>query len=271
MPSSFIELSTKATNHDPEFRPKITDTFEVLSRCFEEYERPPSKSSSNSKNSQYQNITLSSPEPIPNPEPIPSPESIINQDEYAIKTLSDYESFKYMTLAEAAKQHKIFDRQGKPSGDTKTAYKCFESYADADTTVRNKIVAKYYKAYYISRGLVEGLKEIKDKDKDRIVAELYKEVADDEANEFPEAKLRYGDCLYNGKGVEKNLSEALKYFEQAADNGFKVAMYNAGKLYYNGDGVEKNKEKAIKYMNLAIFNEYEPAMKFCRDNNINLN
>ncbi|CAB4387768.1 unnamed protein product [Rhizophagus irregularis] len=102
------------------------------------------------------------PEPTPNPEPIPSPESIINQDEYAIKTLSDYESFKYMTLAEAAKQHKIFDRQ----------------------------VAKYYKAYYISRGLVEGLKEIKDKDKDRIVAELYKEVADDEANEFPEAKLR---------------------------------------------------------------------------------
>ncbi|CAB4433379.1 unnamed protein product [Rhizophagus irregularis] len=261
MPSSFIELANKAVNHDPEFRPKITDTFEVLSRCFEEYERP-SKSSSNSKSSQFQNITLSSPDPIP------SLESIINQDEYAIKTLSDYESFKYMTLAEAAKQHKMVNRQGKPSGDTKTAYKCFESYADADTTVRNKIVAKYYKAYYISRGLVDN---IEDKDKDRIVAELYKEVADDEANEFPEAKLRYGDCLYNGKGIEKNLPEALKYFEQAADNGFKVAMYNAGKLYYNGDGVEKNKEKAIKYMKLAIYNEYEPAMKFCRDNNINLN
>ncbi|UZO15506.1 uncharacterized protein OCT59_006926 [Rhizophagus irregularis] len=261
MPSSFIELSTKATNHDPEFRPKLTDTFEVLSRCFEEYERP-SKSSSNSKSTQFQNITLSSPDPIP------SLESIINQDEYAIKSLSDYESFKYMTLAEAAKQHKMFDRQGKPSGDTKTAYKCFESYADADTTIRNKIVAKYYKAYYISRGLVDN---IEDKDKDRIVAELYKEVADDEENEFPEAKLRYGDCLYNGKGVEKNLSEALKYFEQAADNGFKVAMYNAGKLYYNGDGIERNKEKAIRYMKLAIYNEYEPAMKFCRDNNINLN
>ncbi|PKY26451.1 HCP-like protein [Rhizophagus irregularis] len=172
-----------------------------------------------------------------------------------------------MTLAEAAKQHKMVDRQGKP-GDTKTAYKCFESYADADTTVRNKIVAKYYKAYYISRGLVDNIEV---KDKDRIVAELYKEVADDEANEFPEAKLRYGDCLYNGKGVEKNLPEALKYFEEAADNGYKVAMYNAGKLYYNGYGVERNKEKAIRYMKLAIYNEYEPAMKFCRDNNINLN
>jgi TPR repeat protein len=172
-----------------------------------------------------------------------------------------------MTLAEAAKQHKMVDRNGKSSGDTKTAYKCFEAYASSDTTVRNKIVAKYYKAYYISRGLVDN---IKDKDKDRIVAELYKEVADDEENEFPEAKLRYGDCLYHGKGVDKNLSEALKYFEQAADNGFKVAMYNAGKLYYNGDGVEKNKDKAIHYMKLATYNEYEPAFKFCKENHISL-
>jgi TPR repeat protein len=170
-----------------------------------------------------------------------------------------------MTLAEAARQHKMVDKNGKPSGDTKTAYKCFEAYVNSDTTVRNKIVAKYYKAYYISRGLVDN---IKDKDKDRIVAELYKEVADDEANEFPEAKLRYGDCLYHGKGVEKNLSEALKYFEQAAENGFKVAMYNTGKLYYEGTAGEKNEEKAIYYMNLAIYNEYEPAVKFCKDNNI---
>ncbi|GBC04277.1 hypothetical protein RclHR1_00560004 [Rhizophagus clarus] len=170
-----------------------------------------------------------------------------------------------MTLAEAAKQHKLIDRNGKISGDIKTAYRCFEAYANSDTTIRNKMKAKYYKAYYISKGLVENIK-----DKDRIVAELYKEVADDEENEFPEAKLRYGDCLYNGKGVEKNLSEALKYFEQAAKNGFKVAMYSAGKLYFNGDGVEKNKDKALYYMGLAIYNEYEPAIKFCKENNIAL-
>ncbi|CAB4433423.1 unnamed protein product [Rhizophagus irregularis] len=173
-----------------------------------------------------------------------------------------------MTLAEAAKQHMMVDRYGKPSGDTKTAFKCFEAYADADTTVRNKVVAKYYKAYYLSKGLDNYSYN---KDRDRIVAELYKEVADDEANEFPEAKLRYGYCLYDGIGVEKNLSEALKYFEQAADNGIKVAMYNAGKLYYNGDdGVWRDKEKAIKYMKLAIYNGYEPAIKFCEDNYIPL-
>ncbi|PKY30538.1 hypothetical protein RhiirB3_418821, partial [Rhizophagus irregularis] len=132
-----------------------------------------------------------------------------------------------MTLAEAAKQHKRVDKHGKLLGDVKTAYKCFEAYANSNTTTRNQIMAKYYKAYYISKGFVEG-----PPDKEKIVAELFKEVADDEANEFPDAKLRYGICLYSGKGVEKDLSEALKYFEQAAENGYMVAMYNAGKLYY---------------------------------------
>jgi hypothetical protein len=97
-----------------------------------------------------------------------------------------------MTLTEAAKQHKLLDKSDKCIGNIKTAYKCFEAYAnlnDANTN-RNQIKAKYYKAHYISRGLVESPKE-----KDKIVAELFKEVADDEANEFPEAKVRYGDCL----------------------------------------------------------------------------
>ncbi|RIA79580.1 hypothetical protein C1645_840364 [Glomus cerebriforme] len=67
-----------------------------------------------------------------------------------------------------------------------------------------------------------------------------------------------------------NIPEALKYFEAATENGFKIATYNAGKIYYNGDGIEKNKEKTINYMKLAIYHEYEPAIKFCKDNNIPL-
>ena len=82
--------------------------------------------------------------------------------------------------------------------------------------------------------------------------------------------LRYGDCLYNDKGIEQNLSEALKYFEKATKNGFRVAMYIAGKLYYNGDGVKMDKEKAVNYMKLAIYHEYEPAISFCEKHNIEL-
>ncbi|GES99717.1 kinase-like domain-containing protein [Rhizophagus clarus] len=144
------------------------------------------------------------------------------------------------------------------------AYKCFEAYANlrTNTTNRNQIKARYYKAYYISRGFVES-----PPNKDKIVSELFKEVADDEVNEFPEAKVRYGDCLYKGKGVEQNFSEALKYFEKAAEDNIKVAMYNVGNMNYYGTGCAKNNEKAIYYMKLAAYNDYDPAIKFCKDYN----
>ncbi|PKK67943.1 HCP-like protein, partial [Rhizophagus irregularis] len=165
-----------------------------------------------------------------------------------------------MTLADAAKQHKMY-KYGKLTGDVKTAYECFETYADLDktniTTRSNQIKAKYYKAFYISGGLVKS-----PPNKDKIVAELFKEVADDEADELPEAKVRYGDCLYNGKGVEKNVSEALKYFEKAAEDGHKVAMYTVGNMYYNGIGCTKDIEKAKYYMKLAAYSDYEPAITF---------
>ncbi|PKY56155.1 HCP-like protein [Rhizophagus irregularis] len=172
-----------------------------------------------------------------------------------------------MTLTDAAKQHKLYNKHGKPAGDLKTAYKCFEAYANlgntGGTASRNQIKAKYYKALYISRGLVPS-----PPNKDKIIAELFKEVADDEANEFPEAKVRYGDCLCYGKGVEQDVSEALKYFEKAAEDGVKVAMYNAGNMYYNGIGCTKDIEKAKYYLKLAAYNDYEPAIKFCKEHDI---
>ncbi|CAB4433588.1 unnamed protein product [Rhizophagus irregularis] len=167
-----------------------------------------------------------------------------------------------MTLADAAKQHKMI-KNGKPSGDVNTAYKCFEAYANnPNTTKRNRITAKYYKAVYISRGFVES-----PPNKDKIVAELFKEVADDEANEYPEAKVRYGDCLFNGKGVDKNVSEALKYFEKAAEDGVVVAMYNVGNMYYNGVGCTKDIDKAKNYIELAVYNGYEAAIRFRNEYN----
>ncbi|PKY56984.1 HCP-like protein, partial [Rhizophagus irregularis] len=78
--------------------------------------------------------------------------------------------------------------------------------------------------------------------------------ADDEENEYPEARVRYGDCLFNGKGVDKNESEALKYFEKAAEDGVVVAMYNVGNMYYNGVGCKKDIEKAKNYIELAVYN-----------------
>ncbi|GBC03980.1 hypothetical protein RclHR1_05430010 [Rhizophagus clarus] len=227
MPGEFKQLEIDAVQHDPDFRPKITKMFDVLRSCYKNYDSP----SFSIPNLGGNNFTREL-----------SPGRV---DEINL-----LESFKYMTITDAARQHKMINKEGKLVGDVEAAYNCFEAYPD-------QIKAKYYKAYYISKGLVKS-----PPNKDKIVAELYKEVADDETNEFPEAKVRYGDCLYNGKGVEQNFSEALKYFEKAAEEGFKVAMYNAGNMYYNGIGCTKDIEKAKYYMNLAAYNEHDLAISF---------
>ncbi|GBB91325.1 hypothetical protein RclHR1_18540004, partial [Rhizophagus clarus] len=201
MPPKFIQLVEEAVHDDPYERPKITKMFEVLRDCV--------KDNLNKHSQHSQDLSSSSSKPS-TPKFIPKRAFSIDQDSsYSLPTnLPDFESFNYMTLTEAAKQHKLF-KGGKPVGDTRTAYKCFEAYAnlgEKNRANRNQIIAKYYKAYYISKGLAPT----NPPDKDKVVAELFKEVADDEANEFPEAKVRYGDCLYYGKGVGQNFSEALK-------------------------------------------------------------
>ncbi|CAI2169385.1 2835_t:CDS:2 [Funneliformis geosporum] len=235
MSEKFKELVNKAVNPDPDFRPKLSKMVNILGECNKEYVRLSLSDVSSS------NFSQSKPK-------LPTPKrtfSIDNDYEFAIKdeNLQDFESFNYMTLAEAEKQHKMVDKNGSPAGDLKNAYKCFEAFAR-----RKQIKAKYYKAYYISKGYDDL--DLSTKDKEIMIAGLFKEVANDEANEFPEAKLRYGDCLYHGKGVDQNLTEALKYFEKAAEDGLRVAMYNVGNLYYNGCN------EISDYSYYAIVNKY---------------
>ncbi|CAI2183004.1 18426_t:CDS:2, partial [Funneliformis geosporum] len=235
IPEEFKKLVHDAVNPDPYFRPKLADMVKVLGNCFKGYRDNSLLKSYSLDPSTNQNFKLTKPKRSFN----------FDQDD----ELPDFGSFGYMTLSEAEKQH-------KSNGDKVAAYKCFEAYSKLD-----QIKAKYWKAYYISKGFDES--HLSPKDKDKIAAGLFKEVADDdEANEFPEAKLRYGDCLYNDKGVEKNISEALEYFVKAADNGLRVAMYNAGQLYYSDIAGKKDQQKAIHYMKLAVYNEYKPAIKF---------
>lgn len=51
--------------------------------------------------------------------------------------------------------------------------------------------------------------------------------------------------LSNGKGVEKNRSEAFQWYEKAAAHGHKTALYSLGLYYVKGlEGVDKNLVKA---------------------------
>ena len=54
-----------------------------------------------------------------------------------------------------------------------------------------------------------------------------------------------GMLYQQGRGVPVDLSEAMKWYRQAAANGSDSAMYNVGVLYENGLGVTKDREQAL--------------------------
>ena len=74
-----------------------------------------------------------------------------------------------------------------------------------------------------------------------------------------QAQCNLGLCYAFGYGVEKNLSEAVKWWRKAAEQGYAQAQCNLGISYANGDGVEKNPTEAVKWYRKAAEQGYAPA------------
>ena len=55
----------------------------------------------------------------------------------------------------------------------------------------------------------------------------------------------------NGDGLDQDLSQAAKWYKEAADQGHRDAQYNLGLAYYKGAGVHKNFDNAIYYFSQA--------------------
>ena len=64
----------------------------------------------------------------------------------------------------------------------------------------------------------------------------------------PDELYNWGVAYYNGHGVEKDISSALEWFEEADKVGSGSASRALGLCYLYGNGVEKNLELAAKYM-----------------------
>ena len=62
------------------------------------------------------------------------------------------------------------------------------------------------------------------------------------------AMLVFSFCGY---GVEKNYSEAVKWYRKAAEQGDADAQFNLGACYFLGNGVEKNDSEAVKWWRRA--------------------
>jgi TPR repeat protein len=65
------------------------------------------------------------------------------------------------------------------------------------------------------------------------------------------AQNNLGSLYYTGRGVPKNLVEAMKWFRMAADKGNATARNTLGTMYERGEGIKANPAEAAKWYRLA--------------------
>ena len=73
------------------------------------------------------------------------------------------------------------------------------------------------------------------------------------------AQYSLGCRYYKGNGVEKDMSEAVKWLRKAAEQGNASAQYNLGLCYAIGKGVRKSSKEAGNWFRKAAEQGIEPA------------
>lgn len=66
-----------------------------------------------------------------------------------------------------------------------------------------------------------------------------------------DSQRKFADLCYDGIGVQQNYEQAFKWFRKAADQGDTCAQYNLGCFYQYGIGIEQNEVEAVKWYRKA--------------------
>lgn len=74
---------------------------------------------------------------------------------------------------------------------------------------------------------------------------------------YAKAQCNLGNCYYYGKGVAKDFTEAAKWYRKAAEQGIAVAQTNLGQSYHAGEGVAKDFTEAVKWYTKAAEQGYD--------------
>ncbi|CAG8559291.1 5631_t:CDS:2 [Dentiscutata heterogama] len=236
LPKEYKDISRKAVGADPEFRPTLTEMFKTLKNFLEPLNPP--------------NLPNKVPYKTDEAPPISHTHNI-QDDNLQVTEIINFAEFNYMTIKEASSTHRV------TNGNLEMAFKCFNAGFKIEIFCWLLSLQKTNKYTYT------------EKERERRAAQLFKEVAD-ASDEVPDAQLKYGLCLFQGTGVERNFSEAAKYFKKAADNGLVVGMYNIGNILYTGLTGVKDEKLGIKYIRKAAQNNYSDAIEFCKKNNISI-
>ncbi|CAG8443211.1 7211_t:CDS:10 [Diversispora eburnea] len=137
----------------------------------------------------------------------------------------------------------------------KKAYECFNEHANLGHSL-----AKYYKGYYLEKGLYV--------EKNEKEGENWIKMAAEEG--VPDAQLRYASILKkDSKDSSKNNQRILHYLKQAADMGNDAAMYYLGTIYYDGKlGTQVDKKKGSELIKVAALKNHSDAINFIKKNNM---
>ncbi|CAG8532798.1 13252_t:CDS:2 [Acaulospora colombiana] len=154
----------------------------------------------------------------------------------------------YLGLEDAIEEYK------KVGGDKIKAFESFKKYAEMGIPA-----AKYWAGYHIYKESNGNLD---------IAAAYFNEIADGNDEHASCAQLYYADCLWYGKGVERNCLSAIKYYEKSASNGNLTAMLNYGINLYNGYIIPRDKIRGSEYLKKAADQGYAKAKEFCKRENI---
>ena len=81
-------------------------------------------------------------------------------------------------------------------------------------------------------------------------------------NSTSEAQLCVGAIYYKGIGVKKDIHEAVKWIQKAANQGNPIAQTNLGVSYLLGEGIELDKGKAYEWFLKAAQQDYARAQYY---------
>lgn len=75
-----------------------------------------------------------------------------------------------------------------------------------------------------------------------------------------QAQFEMGELYYHGERTERDLQQALKWYEQASVQGHPDAQYRLGLMHIEGEGVERNLPQAYIILKMAAVNGQDAAM-----------
>ena len=73
------------------------------------------------------------------------------------------------------------------------------------------------------------------------------------------ASYNLGMMYHYGKGVEKDYSTSMEFYNMAIKDNYPLALNNLGSMYYNGEGVQKDLKKAYELFYKAAERDLENA------------